>query len=229
MTMRQKKGIRAGVLTLLLLLLAIGTFDSRHGYLAAQVGSRDIASDGITDLRKTEASLPAQRLATAQTPPKVEKIEKVVEIQRVVEKEVEVMVEIPVEVEKGVKVVKYVPSPVRAKPTPTPWDSSHDRGDDPHLVKKPEPVLEPKPKPDPGDESGPGVEGDRNKGHGNDEDRYDEDNPGRGCFDGVGSSRERNGHRDSGGSGGRGNSGGRENSGGRGGSKGGSGGSKGRR
>lgn len=206
MTMRQKKGIRAAVLALLLLLLAIGTFDSRHGYLVAQAESSDIALDGYMDLWKAEVSLPAQRLATAQappqTPPKSVEIEKVVKVEKVVEKEVEVVVQVPVEVkvEKIVKVVKDVQVPVRTKPTPTLWEPPHNERDDPPLVKKPEPVQKPEPKPDPGDELGPGTEGDRNKGHGNDEDGYDEDNPGQGGFGGVGSSSGRGGHRGSGGS-----------------------------
>ena len=225
MTLRQKKGIRAAVLTLLLLLLAIGTFDSRHGYLAAQAESSDIASDGYTDLWKAEASLPVERLAAAQaspqTPPFVEiervvEVEKVVKVEKVVEKEVEVMVEVPVEVKKVVEVVENVQEPVRAKPTPTPWEPPHNGGDDLRLVKKPDPAPEPEPKPDPGDEPDPGVEGDRNKGHGNDEDGYDEDNPGRGGFGGVGSSGGRNDHGGSRGSGGRGNSGDHGGSGGRG-------------
>ena len=235
MTMRQKKGIRAGVLTLLLLLLAIGTFDSRHGNLAARAESRDITSGGNMNYWRAEANLPEERMAAVQSQPRVVEIEKVAEVDKVVAKKVEVKVEVPVEVEKDVKVVKYVETPVKAKPNPTPWEMPRNRSDDHLLVKKPDPVQEPGPKPDtgvdfgPGDEPGPGDDGDGNKGHGNDEDGYDpdpgddgdgnkghgndedgydEDNPGRGGFGGVGSSNGRSGHGGSGGSGGRGNSGG---------------------
>jgi len=183
MTMRQKKGIRTAVLSSLFLLLAIGTFDSRHGFLSAQQSS-DITSGGKIDLRKAEDSFPVQRLAAAQAlpqaaPPRIVEIEKIVEAEKVV------------------KVVKHVQAPVKAKPTPTPWESSNEGQDGPHLVKKPDPVTEPEPNkdldpgpdagldPGPGDEPGSGAEGDRNRGHGNDEDGYDEDNPGRGGFGGM--------------------------------------------
>jgi hypothetical protein len=176
MTMKQKKGIRAVVLTLLFLLLAIGTFDSRHGNLAAQSESSDIASAGNMDLRKAEASLPAKVLATAQAPPKIVEIERVVEVEKIVEKEDDPHL---------VKKPDPVPEP---EPKPDPGDEpgsgaegDGNRGHD-------------------NDEAGPGVEGDGNRGHGNDEDGYDEDNPGQGGFGGVGSSSGRGGHRGSGGS-----------------------------
>ena len=57
MTMEQKKVIRAAVLTPMFLLLAIGIFDARHGNLAAQGKTRNIASSGNMDFRKAEAGL----------------------------------------------------------------------------------------------------------------------------------------------------------------------------
>ncbi|MCJ7500811.1 hypothetical protein MUP29_11210 [bacterium] len=218
--MRQKKGIRAGVLTLLLLLLAIGTFDSRHGNLAARAESRDITSDGNMNYWGAEANLPAERLATAQAPPQASPksvgVERVVKVKKVVKKNAVVEIEVPVavEIEKIVQVAENVQVPVGAKPTPTPRELPDNGADDSYFVKKPDPVQEPEPKPDtgvdfgPGDESGPEDDGDGNKGHGNDEDGYDEGNPGGGGFGGVGSSNGRSGHGGSGGSGGRGNSGG---------------------
>ncbi len=77
MTMKQMIGIGAAVLTLPLLLLAMGTFDSQQGYLSAQAESSDIASAGNLDLRKAEASLSSERLATVQTPLKIVEIERV--------------------------------------------------------------------------------------------------------------------------------------------------------
>jgi len=211
MTMKQKKGFRTAAHTLLFLLVAIGTFDSRHGHLAAQSGSVDITSAGNIGLRKPEASPPAERLATAQAPLKIEEIK-------------------------------------RAKPAPTPWELPPNKSDESYHAKKPDPVQKPnpkpepkpKPKPEPKPESkpeskpDPKTEGDRNRGHGNDEDGYDEDNPGRGGFSGLGSSSGRGGHGGSGGGGssnghgGHGGSGGDGSSGGHGGHGGsGSGGSSG--
>ena len=69
MTMEQKKVIRAAVLTPMFLLLAIGIFDARHGNLAAQGKTHNIASSGNMDFRKAEAGFPAERLATAYYTP----------------------------------------------------------------------------------------------------------------------------------------------------------------
>lgn len=248
MTMRQRKGIRAVVLTLMLLLLAITTFDSRNGFFVAQADPSDSLSDANMDMRKVEPISSDQRLAIPQAPPqtvlqaapqvspKTVEIEKVVKVEKVVEKIPEVMIDVPVEVEKIAKVVENAQVPVKVKPDPNPWESSDVGGDDSHIDTKrdlqpgskrkhdpdpgPDPGLEPDPdpdpgtglKPDPGDDPCTGAKGDRNRGHGNDEGGYDEDNPGRGGSDGVGSSRGRRGNRASGsregheGRGGRGNS-----------------------
>lgn len=240
MTMRQRKGIRAVILTLMLLLLAVTTFDSRNGFFVAQADSSDSVSDANMDIRRVETTPSDQRLAIAQAPlqtlpqtvpqaaaqvsPKNVEIEKIVTVEKVVEKVPEVMIDKPVEVEKIAKVVENAQVPVKAKPDPNPWESSDIGGDDSQLDAKPD--LQPGSKrrhdhdpdpgaglkPDPGDDPCTGAKGDRNRGHGNDEDGYDEDNPGRGGSDGVGSSRGRSGNRASGsregheGRGGRGNS-----------------------
>ncbi len=143
MTIKQKKGIGAAALSLLFLLLVIGTFDSQKGYLAAKGESKGIASPGNLNLRKAEASLPGQRLAATHAPPKI---------------------------------VKHK----RVKPAPTLWESPHNRGDDPHPVKKPVPAPKPK---DPGHPEGPGEINDGNNGHGNDDDGHDEDNDGNSRHD----------------------------------------------
>jgi len=225
MTMKQKKGIRAAVLTLLFVLLVIGTFfDSRHGNLAVQAESIEITSDGSSDLWSTIEPPPVERMATYQAAPeasiKTVPTERTIEIKKPDVKEAE----LPVvgEVDEKVTVVEGIQDPVSAEPAPTPWNSSTDGEDDDQLAREPAPWSEPEPRsrliPDPGDGQTPevgkvrekdyGSDGDRNRGHGNDEDGYDEDNPGRGGTTHVNSSKRRNGHRASGSRGTRGKSGG---------------------
>jgi len=241
MTMKQKKGVRAAVLMLLFLLLAIGTFDSRHGYLAAQGGSGEVVSGDNADPGEARtSSLPAERVASVRALPGAEEHGRAVATGKTVENEVEVTVEKPPEpdLEKVVQVVEGVFDPVDENPAPGSREKPRNGSDEPYLFKAddpdPDPVHKPDPDPgrgsdpgqdsasgsDPGKESGPGVVGDRNKGHGNDGDGYDEDNPGRGGFGGVGSAKEGRGHGGSGVSGGQGNSGSRKGSGGRGGGRG---------
>jgi len=230
MTVKQKKGIRAAVLVFLLLLVAIGTYDSRHGYLAALAESRGSTSDGNVDLGNTRSGVLADSPVSPGTSPEPVKAEVIEEPGKTLPEERDLKVEEPVEAEEDIRAVEYVPAPVNVEPapvpreqtpwkptTPEPWGST---GDDPPTVTYPDPVRGPEPgpdtdpgpihdfKPDPGTGHGPGVTGDRNKGHGNDEDGYDEDNPGRGHREGLESSRGRGGRGGSGGSGGRGGSGG---------------------
>jgi len=225
MTVRQKKGIRAAVLVFLLLLVAIGTYDSRHGYLAALAESRGNTSAGNGDPGKVESSFLAERVIDTRALPGTVKAEGVVDPGKAVEEEEEWKVAGPMEEEKDINVAEYVPTPVvGAKPVPPPpepppREPRGSTGDDARIANNPDPGPEPEPDPDRRDRPGSGVIGDRNKGHGNDDDGYDEDNPGRGRSDGVESSRGWGGRGSSGGSGGRGKSSGRGGSG-RGGSKG---------
>lgn len=215
MTMKQKKGIRTAVLTLLFVLLVIGTFfDSRHGNLDVQAESIVITSEGSSDLWNEIEPPRVEKMTISQAAPeapiKTVPTEKTIEIKKPEIKKAEV----PAvgEADKKVAVVEGIQESVTAEPAPTPWNSSTDGEDDHQLAREPAPWPKPEPRsrliPDPGDGQTPeagkdrkkdyGSDGDRNRGHGNDEDGYDEDNPGRGGIADVNSSKRRNGHRASG-------------------------------
>lgn len=178
----------------LLLVIATGMLGYQDGYLNAQVDPVDPAGTVRPDLPKVVHGLITERRAWQNAPPKVVEVEKIVkvekvveveklvEVEKIVEKRVEVKVPVEVVVDKVVQVVEYVEVPVPARPAPRSggrWpDGSEEyegeRGDD----RTPE-----RPGPEPGPE--PESEGDHDRGHGNDEDGFDEDNPGRGGFEGV--------------------------------------------
>ena len=211
MTTKQKKGIRTAVLTLLFVLLVIGMFfDSRHGNLAVQAESIETTSEDRSDLWSNIDPPPFDRTVLLQVAPEAlietDPVEKTVEIKKPDIKKVE----IPEtrEIEKKVTVAKAVGEPEIGVLAPEPWDRSTDGEDDHQIVNKPVSWSKPgpgsRPIPDPDDGQAPEVgkdinsDGDRNRGHGNEEDGYDEDNPGRRGTGKVKASRERRGNKDSG-------------------------------
>lgn len=201
MTVKQKRGIRGAVMAVLVLLLAIETFDLQQSFLSARAESRTVAPDGNMDIRKVEPGFAPGRSAALEEPPEALVVRKVVEPEKTLDKQVGQTVDViaRVEVGKSPGAVPNVRMPLRKNPLPVlePDDSSQDND---RLYLLPDPGAEQLP------ETVPGTEEDANKGHGNDEDGYDEDNPGRGGFGGTNSSRGESGHGGSSGSGG--NSGG---------------------
>jgi hypothetical protein len=153
---------------------------------------------------------------------KIVKIERVAEVQMTVHKEEESTVQIPV-VREPEKVFEAVqndqlseiaePIPVRRNPTkgrsysPPSTTEKDPGGNDPPAG--PDQGLGSDKEPDPGVGNVSSEEGDRNRGHGNDEDGYDEDNPGRGGFGGLNEPKESKDKKSSGHSGKCGDSGGR--------------------
>lgn len=239
MTSRQRKGLRTAVLVILLLLVAIAAFDSRHGYLSALAETSGSSSKGVRDAGKEQPGTLADRLVSPGTVPGPAGIEGAPETGRTLLQKEDPKVAGPpapgkdtVQGEPLPPRVEEDPVPVLREPRPRkalPANPRSGSGKDPPMVKDPVPDEQPRhdqgPAPDGGLQEGPGAgtgsDGDRNKGHGNDEDGFDEDNPGRGRSDGMGSSRGQGGGRSAGSSSGRGRSGGRGGSG--------SGGSKGKK
>jgi len=243
MTSRQRKGFRTAVLVILLLLVAIAAFDSRHGYLSALAETSGSSSKGARDAGTEQPGTLADRLVSPGTVPGPAGIpagiEGAPETGRTLLQKEEPKVAGPaapgkdtVQGEPLPPRVEEDPLPVLREPTPRKAPPANPRsgsGNDPPMVTDPVPDEQPRhdqgPAPDGGLQEGPhndpDSDGDRDKGHGNDEDGFDEDNPGRGRSDGVGSSRGQGGGRSAGSSSGGGRSGGRGGSG--------SGGSKGKK
>lgn len=203
MTMKQRKRVRAAVLVLMFLMLAIGTFDSQHGYLAARAESNDIALEETGDLQTAQNTLPSTRPAKDLAPDSAPDL---------APKGIVKTAGIP-EADEPAVVVDDSPTFQNEKPASEPGEkpnnnqdgSYHDEKTDPAPESEPQPDSDPEPDtfagqnpgddPDPGDKTPSDVKRDRNRGHGNDEDNFDEDNPGQGDSGCVKSFKRRKGHR----------------------------------